>query len=144
MRKASYLLRAKRDVNFNRIRRLRNKIKLIERSTDMTAEDRNNAYHLYRKLVTGYKDLDRRTKVTMDNQDSYALPIIRRQLNSILHKEKGTTFLHFTEELHGNALRGYTRSGIPHPGDYNVEKVLNSIKQGLQEVLTNEEKPLTR
>ena len=65
----------------------------------------------------------------MDNQDSYALPIIRRQLNSILHKEKGTTFLHFTEELHGNALRGYTRSGIPHPGDYNVEKVLNSIKQ---------------
>ena len=80
-------------------------------------------------IYSGYKELDKRTKITIDRQDSYALPFIRRQLNSILQKEKGTTFLKFVDELHGNALRGYTRSGIPHPTDDNVEKVLAAIKQ---------------
>ena len=71
----------------------------------------------------------RKSNIAIQREDSYALPIIRRQLNGLLQKEKGTNFLQFTELMHVNAVQGYKRSLIPHPSDGQGEKMLANIKE---------------
>ena len=78
---------------------------------------------------TGYEELDRKSDVVIKRENEFALPVIRRQLNSLLGKEKKGTFSNFINHIHENALHGYKRSLIPHPSDAKGEELLTSIKQ---------------
>lgn len=93
-------------------------------------------YKMCKYIILGFEDFTSRSEIALAKQDSYAIPIIRRQLNHMLMKEKGSTFNDFTDLMHYNAMKGYKRSSIPTPQDVNVEKKLIAIKRVSQYHIT--------
>ncbi|XP_057295989.1 uncharacterized protein LOC130624945 [Hydractinia symbiolongicarpus] len=126
----------------NRILKLQEDINHLESHHNLTDQDRKDAYFWYNKVNKGFEDFTSRSEIALAKQESYAIPIIRRQLNHMLMKEKGSTFNDFTDLMHYNAMKGYKRSSIPTPRDVNVEKKLIAIKRDLVSIVTSDEQSL--
>ncbi|XP_057295813.1 uncharacterized protein LOC130624255 [Hydractinia symbiolongicarpus] len=139
-----------RDMLKNTIRQERSKIDTIksniqnlEQRHNLTDEEKSDAYFWYNKLDKGLNDFTKRSEEAINKQDSYALPILRNQLNHMLKTEKGSTVLEFTDLIHKNAMQGYKRSIIPKHESDDGQKTLLSIKRDLKDVLTNVDDSLT-
>lgn len=127
----------------SKIDSIKSKIQDLEQRHNLTDEEKSDAYFWYNKLDKGLNDFTKRSEEAINKQDSYALPILRNQLNHMLKTEKGSTVLEFTHLIHQNAMQGYKRSIIPKHESDDGEKTLLSIKRDLKDVLTNVDDSLT-
>lgn len=127
----------------SKIDRIKTNIQDLERHQNLTEEERADAYFWYNKLNQGLTDFTKRSEEAMNKQDSYAVSVLRNQLNHMLKTEKGSTVLEFTDLIHQNAMKGYKRSLIPKHESDDGEKTLQYIKMDLKDVLTNTDVPLT-
>jgi len=114
-----------------------------ETAHNMTAQDKEDVYFVVNNLENRHEELARKSKIAMHTEDFNAIPIIRRHINNLLGKEKGTSFVKYTDFMHLNAVQGYKRSNIPRPADGLGEKILANIKQDLQVIVTDETSALT-
>ena len=73
--------------------------------------------------------MSKRSEIVMNRQDKLTIPIVRRQLDFILKKEKGSTLKDFVGVIHENAMKGYKRSSIPTAHDVDGEGKLKEINK---------------